>query len=1686
MAQVAAMNGALASTSAGFAGAAAAGAGFGRSLNGVRPDRFGTRMQYLGRQLQYSFTIPILAAGAAAVKWALDNEKAMTRVTKVYGDAQHGADFYAKEVQALGRSFEALSNAFGVNRAEVINIAADWAAAGASGLALAKATKLTLETMILGEMDAKTATKALIAIQAQYGLSTKELTEAIAVLNMVENQTGASLADLIDGFSRSAGVARSAGVDVRHLAAMMAALVPATGSAAQAGNALKTIFSRLLSPTKEAKEVLGLMNINIDDMAWKGANVTDRLMLMAKAFDGLSDSQKGVVASVVASRWQINKFEVLMRELLSSTGYYARALDATSDRQAVFNQMQKELNAVLSSNPRRLQVIWTMLQNAMADIIQPMIPLLLAMASALQNMVKAFSNLDPGLQKFILGTVLILAIAGPIVMYLGALKILFFELGGALVFLLKPIGLVIAGFRMILGLNVLSWAAAAGNAIFMLGLRAVVGLTIFSRAIPGFLATTGIAIFAGVNYILKGIAFMGPAMLAIMYQAGMAMRALWAVTMLAIQLTIIGGARVIGIIWRAMHVGMLGFTTYILPAMAFAWTRFVAAMQLIIIGFARFAGFAWRAMFLSMLATTVAFGKFMTGGLVTIFTRIVPLVRAGAAAIAAAFSGPWGWAILAVIAVIGVFHKQIAAIWNNLVAFFKGNAGALAAAVSPIAGVFVAARNLIQRAFNSLPAGVRAALIAVVNIMRAAAMAVYRLMSYLNPFARHSPSLVENVQNGMAIIRQEYASVAGAGKSFADAGSDLRAFGLAVREIQRAADAREWAELREELAKLAPGALTTFDRLVAALNPLKDQLFEINLALQAQEDVVNALKGPLNAANAAYEEQDRILQGLKDTAQGYEDQLNAAKDRLNDFATAPIEGMKEMNDAIWNNQMAQKQLQYEMMKMEQAIGPLDKLQSKINAINGEIEMLHGEQNDLRQAGAGSDILSQYDDQIDLLHQQQQAIEDQVKPLQDMQDALDDLAQQSQMLDLENSLKFDPLKKQIDDLANSMEELPFEDIIAGMQAAQADVDLYTQKLEEANAAVTQQQAVVDALKATRDALQATYDIENAKLEEIKDQYSDVEERIRAIEQAFRDVGSAAKDALGSGGAGGGGGGMSPGAENFLGAAGGDFPEVGGAGGLGREGGLDDQADMIDAFTKDLADKTKNMFGLFNFLDPIKRGWNSAMKWLGDTLGPSFAFIGDMFSAAFNKVPNPFSGIDFAKGRQVLSDAGKFIAEWVDRIGKIFGPIFKDIIDNIWPALQGAFKDIGAELVKFKDSAGPIMELIKQQMAVTLPILGAIIAVIVLIISTLLQMFAGVIGPVIRMVGEIAAAVIQIFRGIIDFFVAVFTGQWGDALSAFVSIWAGTWDLVFAILKGLVTAIWGMIKGFVEGIVNWFKWLWDILVGHSIIPDIVNGIIAWFGIMRDFLLNVMQAVVNFIRGRWEDIVGVFNWARGAVSGAVEAVKGVINTIISAISNVWNNVSYYVNLIVGAFNGLRGRFSFGGLFDGIIGAFRSAINSVIGKWNSMSFGIGDVKIGTPDIPFFARGGMITDGPMAIVGEGRQAFPEYVIPTDPNYRNRAISLFLSLGKALGLGTSYSNTILASILAGQEHGMFGQRVQAFASGGVLGAGGRAMAGRGGIIIAPVTKTYHINFNGNLEFPNVKSGSDAQTFLDNLEALIGD
>lgn len=125
------------------------------------------------------------------------------------------------------------------------------------------------------------------------------------------------------------------------------------------------------------------------------------------------------------------------------------------------------------------------------------------------------------------------------------------------------------------------------------------------------------------------------------------------------------------------------------------------------------------------------------------------------------------------------------------------------------------------------------------------------------------------------------------------------------------------------------------------------------------------------------------------------------------------------------------------------------------------------------------------------------------------------------------------------------------------------------------------------------------------------------------------------------------------------------------------------------------------------------------------------------------------------------------------------------------------------------------------------------------------------------------------------------------------------LVIGIFVALVAAIlfaanWihDKIKWLVDVVVGFFKSLWKWLVGGSIIPDIVNGIIMWFGRLKDRLVAIVTAIIKWITDQWNALVKL----------ATSWGQNLINNILAGIQAAWNTLMSWVN---GALTALKNLF-------------------------------------------------------------------------------------------------------------------------------------------------------------------------------------
>ncbi|QRI45612.1 tape measure protein [Gordonia phage RoyalG] len=1577
--------------------------------------RSGSRMQWIGRQLSQNFTAPMLLAAGFGVKFGLDMEKSMTRLEKVYADQAlirkaeaQGINLVANEVEALERNFVALSNKYGVQAAEVANVAAEWAAAGASGQALAHQTDLTMKTMVLGEMDAEEATKSLIAIQSQWNAVTEtsldragklslgtsglandqlSLTTILRQLNAVENETGTTMNDLVVAFSRASGVARTAGLDTAHLAAATAALVPAAGSAAEAGNALKTIISRTLTPTREAAQIMELMGINTASASWQSQNAGERLEELAARFGTLTGAQKAQVSASLGSRYQVNKLEVLFSSIANTSGYYHKALGKLANQADVVKIAEDELNTVLESQPQMLKQAGVIIQNSLMKTMVPLIPVIIQLTQWIGKAFDSFSNLPTGVRTTIVGLGLFLATVGPIIIFLGIFKLalgqltpVFLALGRAILFpitglfkftavLLKPIAslaklrgallLTSRAFMLIPAVAVLipriiSFAMMATQATVVVGMAGVMAAwrtawaaMITFQVVSGVAMTTTqrltfTAMLAAQNLWNAASLAMQKAWTVVW----ISMLRVWAAASIMAQAAHAAASRLIVGVYLASTLAMKRTWATAWLVLQAAWASASAVMQA---AWARASLLLTKTWAAASLLLTAAFWKRMWALFAAGNKGLVAILAAGGKAIVAIFASPWAIAIGVVIALIVMFRKQIAQAWNNIVNYFRNLPAETASALSPLTNIFVRARNAVVGAFNSLPEGVKNALLKVVAVVRAAALKVYELFSYLNPFARHSPSLVENVTNGMAVVNEQFANAS------RNAQTHIGKLHKSIQQLQGLSapltqqnDKAKDDEFRATVTKAgAASSLPAYDALNADVKAAKAYMDQLNKSMEAQEQKLKGIKAGVEAYDAAIEQMNSSLEVTKKIQSDVSTALDGAKARFDRYANAQISGTRAAEDALFDNEMAQKRLQLQIAKMEEESGTVDSVTDSYSKLQGEIESLTAKQTELRRAGAGSDVLGTYDKMIADLKSQQSGLmtggaDSPAGKIAALNTSLQALQKQAEIMDLEKALKFDSLNRKIEQFSSNVEEMPYGQIMSGMDASRTSINALQYSYDQLDMVMAGQQARIDATQAQRDALQATYDSESKRLETVREKYESVEEAVRSGEEALEQFSSAAEESVRrqeeaaraadqlakkrkgkKGGAGGDSGEeLTPGAQNFLEGAAGDFETFGGNATVGREGAGLDQSAQIDEFTNSLtADLEKSLGGL-NPFSGLKNAWNRTVNWfkgLAPGFGDIFKNIGSGVGSAFSSDKNENVkrfGDAISKAVESLKNIWEWIKKGGEVIGKLFGPDLQSTLQGIGDGFKTVMDKISGPLSEFGKTVMPFLSTAFTHL---MPLIGLVIGVL----EMLWEVINGAIGPVFSWLGDIIGAVIRVITGIIKILmgamkviqnvikliVSLFTLNWSGVADAFGGIFDGFGDMfggVVDIVKGIFIAIWSTIKnavkliwnvvwGLVKGIIDFFVTLWDVLVGHSIVPDTINAIIDWFKELPGKLPGLVWGLITKVIGFFLKLPIMIGQALIKLGGFLfNAFTAAMGWLLPKLPGfIWNIVKFFATL-------------------------------------------------------------------------------------------------------------------------------------------------------------------------------------------------
>lgn len=443
-----------------------------------------------------------------------------------------------------------------------------------------------------------------------------------------------------------------------------------------------------------------------------------------------------------------------------------------------------------------------------------------------------------------------------------------------------------------------------------------------------------------------------------------------------------------------------------------------------------------------------------------------------------------------------------------------------------------------------------------------------------------------------------------------------------------------------------------------------------------------------------------------------------------------------------------------------------------------------------------------------------------------------------------------------------------------------------------------------------------------------------------------------------------------------------------------------------------------------------------------LAPLIAMLGAIVAASW-----PF----IIAGAAIGAAAVLIYQNW-SRIAPIFAPIMAifhrmaPIFEIAWHAIQNvvkglvadlgsllipAFKMLQMDLSVLSDSWNRFGSAIQPAIPI-LKIFGAILGGLVAVaISMTIGLISGLIvalGHFITGIVTIVAGIITIFMGLSQFFVGLwsfwidlFTGNWGklgadlqNMGKGILTIFEGLMTVLIGLVEAVLGTIVGFVVGFVTGVISFFVSLYNALVGHSIIPDMVNGILQWFN-------TLFSSAISGIAG-W--INSVISWFINLSSKAISVISGMVSSVLSFLSNLGSEgvarVQSMASSIIGVLSSLPGQAATWGadMISGFIGGIQSMAGGVISAVSGLASQVaGFLHFSKPDVgplstadewmPHF--GDLLSEGMLSNVGKLQHASRQLALAAGSGV---SVPSTNGLSGASGGNSAAMATLLAQILA--------------------------------------------------------------------------
>ncbi|MFI6123255.1 peptidoglycan DD-metalloendopeptidase family protein [Streptomyces sp. NPDC051064] len=258
------------------------------------------------------------------------------------------------------------------------------------------------------------------------------------------------------------------------------------------------------------------------------------------------------------------------------------------------------------------------------------------------------------------------------------------------------------------------------------------------------------------------------------------------------------------------------------------------------------------------------------------------------------------------------------------------------------------------------------------------------------------------------------------------------------------------------------------------------------------------------------------------------------------------------------------------------------------------------------------------------------------------------------------------------------------------------------------------------------------------------------------------------------------------------------------------------------------------------------------------------------------------------------------------------MFADLAASVLAALLPALMPLIPVIVQVVGILADLLVAVLTPLAPVIAQVGGVIAqILVMAIGALAPILASVAGlfaellpalmPLIPAIVQIVMAVLQLLPPLLELLVLVLEPML-PVITDLATLLVGALGGALSFLIPIVVTVLGWFASLVEGvawavgkIIEGFTWLYDVLLGHSIIPDIVNGALQWFTDLRDKAVRIFTWIRDKIKEKWDNLwQGIKDTARDAwglvrkgFDKFADGLTTAFDTLKKGLGKVWDGL-------------------------------------------------------------------------------------------------------------------------------------------------------------------------------------------------------